>query len=112
MEKVLKKHKVLGAKGGRLGKGSAKAVGKDLKGNISPVIYAVAIPLAFLNLWIAGSLYILVALIWLIPDRRIERVLFENEKKNKSLTCNLQARLVISIVLICIKLTALIYYLT
>lgn len=59
----------------------AKAIGKDLKGNISPVIYAIAIPTAFLNQWIAGSLYVLVALIWLIPDRRIERVFFENGKK-------------------------------
>jgi len=52
----------------------AIAVGKDRKGKISPVIYAVAIPLAFVSPWISGSLYVLVALIWLIPDPRIERV--------------------------------------
>ena len=58
----------------------AKAIGKDIKGKISPIIYAAAIPLAFLQQWIAGSLYVLVALIWLVPDRRIEKVLFSDEK--------------------------------
>ncbi len=53
----------------------ATAVGSDLKGKLSPVLYLVAIPLAFLNQWIAGALYVVVALMWLIPDRRIERVL-------------------------------------
>jgi len=52
----------------------AKAVGNDLKGKISPVLYAAAIPLAFVNELIADALYVLVALIWLIPDRRIERM--------------------------------------
>jgi uncharacterized membrane protein len=55
----------------------ATAVGGDLKGKISPVLYAVAIPCAFYNPWISGGLYALVALIWLIPDRRIERMLTE-----------------------------------
>jgi len=50
----------------------AEALGRDLKGKISPVIYAIAIPLAFLNPWIAVALYVLVALMWLVPDRRIE----------------------------------------
>lgn len=53
----------------------AKAVGKDLKGKLSVVFYAVAIPLSFFNQWLAQSIYILVALMWLVPDRRIERVL-------------------------------------
>ena len=53
----------------------AKAVGKDFKGKISVLIYALAIPLSFLNQWIAFELYIFVALIWFIPDRRIERTL-------------------------------------
>ncbi len=48
------------------------AVGSDIKGKISPLIYLAAIPLAFLNQWISAGLYILVALMWLIPDRRIE----------------------------------------
>jgi TMEM175 potassium channel family protein len=50
----------------------AEAMGRDLKGKISPVVYAVAIPLAYVNRWIAVSLYVLVALMWLVPDRRIE----------------------------------------
>jgi uncharacterized membrane protein len=53
----------------------AHAVGKDFKGIISVVIYAAAIPLAYLNPWIAFGLYTLVALMWVIPDRRIEKTL-------------------------------------
>lgn len=53
----------------------AKAVGRDLKGKISPFLYAIAIPAAFYEPWISPTLYVLVALMWLIPDRRIERVL-------------------------------------
>jgi uncharacterized membrane protein len=55
----------------------AAAVGRDLKGKISPLIYAAAIPLAFVNQWISDGLYVLVALMWLIPDRRIESKLVE-----------------------------------
>jgi len=51
----------------------AKALGRDWKGKVSPVLYASAIPLAFVNRWIAVALYVLVALIWLVPDRRLER---------------------------------------
>jgi uncharacterized membrane protein len=51
----------------------AKAIGRDKKGKLSIVAYAVAIPLAFAKPWIAASGYVLVALMWLIPDRRIER---------------------------------------
>jgi len=58
----------------------AKAVGSDWKGKASPVIYLAAIPLAFLSQWIAGGLYILVALVWLIPDRRIERMVAAAER--------------------------------
>jgi uncharacterized membrane protein len=50
-------------------------VGRDFKRKISPVIYVVAIFLAFVNSWVAGGLYVLVAVMWLIPDRRIERTL-------------------------------------
>jgi uncharacterized membrane protein len=53
----------------------AAALGPDRKGRISPVIYAAAIPLAFASPWIACALYALVAAIWIIPDRRIERAL-------------------------------------
>ncbi|MGH9901473.1 MAG: TMEM175 family protein, partial [Pyrinomonadaceae bacterium] len=50
----------------------AAAVGKDWKGKISLAFYLAAIPLAFVNQWIADACYIVVAAIWLIPDRRIE----------------------------------------
>jgi uncharacterized membrane protein len=52
-----------------------KAVGGDWKGKVSPLLNAVAIPLAFWSKWISLALYVLVALIWLVPDRRIEHVL-------------------------------------
>lgn len=52
-----------------------KAVRRDWKGKLSPVLYAAAIALAFRWEWISLGLYVLVALIWLIPDRRIEKVL-------------------------------------
>jgi uncharacterized membrane protein len=55
----------------------AAAIGKDFKGKISPVIYAIAIPFSFINQWVSGSLYVLVALIWLIPDRRIEKIFYQ-----------------------------------
>ena len=57
----------------------AKAVGKDIKGKLSPLLYAIAIIAAFFEQWIAGSLYVLVALMWLVPDRRIERVLSDKK---------------------------------
>jgi len=50
----------------------ARALGNDVKGKISILIYAAAIGLAFVNQWIADGLYLLVALIWLAPDPRIE----------------------------------------
>ena len=53
----------------------AVAIGADLKGNISPLCYRVAIPTSFYSVWIAGGVYVLVALMWLVPDRRIERAL-------------------------------------
>jgi uncharacterized membrane protein len=53
----------------------AAAIGADWKGKISPVLYFAAIPLAFVNPWISNGLFILVALIWLVPDQRIERVI-------------------------------------
>ena len=52
-----------------------KAVGGDWKGKLSPVLYAIAIPAAFRWQWVSLSLYVLVALLWLIPDRRIESTL-------------------------------------
>ena len=58
----------------------AAAVGHDWKGKLSPLIYLAAIPLAFASPWISSGLYVLVALMWLIPDRRIERVLAGREE--------------------------------
>jgi uncharacterized membrane protein len=55
------------------------ALGKDLKGKISPLIYIAAIILAFVNPYIADALYVLVALMWLIPDRRIESKINKDE---------------------------------
>ena len=59
------------------GKGSelALALGRDFKGKVSVLVYAVAIPLSFVNAWIAIALYVAVASMWLLPDRRIENVL-------------------------------------
>jgi uncharacterized membrane protein len=54
-----------------------EAVGKDRKGKLSMVLYIVAIPLAFVNQWISDGLYVLVALMWLVPDRRIEKKMDE-----------------------------------
>jgi uncharacterized membrane protein len=57
------------------GRGStlATSIGRDVKGKISIVIYAAAIPLAFVRTWIAGMCYVVVAIMWLVPDRRIEK---------------------------------------
>jgi uncharacterized membrane protein len=53
----------------------AVAVGGDLKGKLSLLIYLVAILLAFVRPWIAIALYVVVALIWFVPDRRIESII-------------------------------------
>jgi uncharacterized membrane protein len=50
----------------------AAALGRDLKGKISPILYVLAIPLAFVSPWIAVGLYVFVSLMWLVPDRRLE----------------------------------------
>ena len=50
-----------------------RAVGADWKGKLSPVVYAVAIPLTFVSVAVAQVMYVVVALIWLVPDRRLER---------------------------------------
>jgi len=52
-----------------------KAIGSDWKGKLSPALYVVAILTAFWSHWVSQAIYVLVALFWLIPDRRIERVL-------------------------------------
>ena len=52
-----------------------KAIGSDFKGKISLVAYVVAVPLAFVYEWLSMGIYFAVALMWLIPDRRIESIL-------------------------------------
>jgi uncharacterized membrane protein len=56
-----------------------KAVRKDWKGKVSPLLYSSAIVLAFVSRWVAVAIYAFVALMWIIPDRRIERVLTGQE---------------------------------
>src|SRR5256714_10076990 len=60
----------------------ATALGRDFKGKISIVIYVVAIPLAFVRSWLACGLYVFVAIMWLVPDRRIESRIVSPTWKN------------------------------
>lgn len=64
------------------GRGSflASAIGGDWKRKLSPALYLIAIPLAFMNPRIAGAIYVFVALFWLIPDPRIEKALKKREQ--------------------------------
>lgn len=57
----------------------ARATGKDLKGNLSLVLYAAGIIGAFYYPWLAGAIYVLVAFMWLVPDRRIENALLAQQ---------------------------------
>jgi uncharacterized membrane protein len=52
----------------------AIALGRDFKGKVSVLLYLVAVPMAFINRWVAGAIYVLVALVWFVPDKRIERL--------------------------------------
>jgi TMEM175 potassium channel family protein len=52
----------------------AEALGTDLKGKLSPILYIAGIALAFVYPWVSIALYVLVAIVWLVPDRRIARV--------------------------------------
>ena len=62
----------------------AEAVGRDLKGKLSPVLYLLAIPLAFVSPYLSNGLFVLVAAMWFIPDRRIERVLMHDRQEEKT----------------------------
>ena len=57
----------------------AKAIGKDVKGKLSPILYLLAIVVSFFALWVAHATYVCVALMWLVPDPRIERALARDE---------------------------------
>jgi uncharacterized membrane protein len=56
-----------------------KAIGNDWKGKISPALYLTSIATAFWSHWLSQGIYVLVAMIWLVPDRRIEKVLGDKE---------------------------------
>lgn len=60
-----------------------KAIGNDIKGKASPILYIAGIILSFFDIsqWAAGGLYVLVALIWLIPDKRIEKTIYGIKEK-------------------------------
>jgi uncharacterized membrane protein len=57
-----------------------RAIGRDWKGKVSPLLYLTAIALSFTSRWIAMGIYVGVALMWLVPDRRVERVLARREE--------------------------------
>jgi uncharacterized membrane protein len=61
----------------------ARALGRDIKGKISPPLYLLAIVLAFVSPWISLALYVLLAILWLVPDRRIETVLGEGRPTSR-----------------------------
>ncbi|MCW5933755.1 MAG: DUF1211 domain-containing protein [Fimbriimonadia bacterium] len=60
----------------------AKAVGQDVKGKASILLYILAIALAFWSQWLAVAIYVIVALIWLVPDRRIERHVHQHQEEH------------------------------
>jgi uncharacterized membrane protein len=57
-----------------------EALGRDLKGKLSPVIYVLGILLSFVSTWLAVACYVAVAVMWLIPDRRVERFMATTEE--------------------------------
>ena len=61
----------------------ASAVGRDAKGKLSPLLYLVAIGAAFFRPWVADAVYVLVALMWLVPDRRIERAVAKEQGESR-----------------------------
>ena len=62
----------------------ARAVGAEFKGKASMVLYAAAIPLAYVEPWLAYGIYAAVALMWLVPDRRIERIVTERDPAERT----------------------------
>jgi uncharacterized membrane protein len=64
----------------------AAAIGSDWKGKLSPMLYLASIPLAFVDPRVSNALFIIVALIWLVPDRRIERVAEKHPEQNHEKT--------------------------
>src|SRR5687767_11751286 len=66
------------------GSALAVAIGGDIKGKLSPLVYAIAVPFALVRPWVAGTLYATVALIWLTPDRRIERIVSADDGQSRT----------------------------
>jgi uncharacterized membrane protein len=66
------------------GSGLRQALGRDLKGKISPVLYICGIGLAFVNPWLGMAVFTSVAIMWLVPDRRVERYLAARESRSSS----------------------------
>ena len=66
--------------------GLARALGRDLKGKASPLLYLLAIGLSFVRPWLADAVYVGVALLWLLPDRRLERLVTRSEEENRKPT--------------------------
>jgi len=64
----------------------ARAIGSDFKGKASPLFYILGIALAFVNPWIGVALYVAVACMWLVPDRRVERTLASSESASESMS--------------------------
>ncbi|HEX4061823.1 MAG TPA: TMEM175 family protein, partial [Streptosporangiaceae bacterium] len=64
----------------------AIAVGRDIKGKLSPLLYVTGIGLSFVNRWLAVAAYACVALMWLIPDRRLERIITSRPAASHDLT--------------------------
>jgi uncharacterized membrane protein len=62
------------------GRALREVLGRDLKGKLSPVIYVAGIALAFVEPWLALGPFVVVALMWLVPDRRVERYLAEHQR--------------------------------
>ena len=60
-----------------------KAVRSDVKGKVSPLLYLIGIGFSFYSQWISGAIYIFVALMWLIPDTRIEKIIKEKEEEKE-----------------------------
>jgi uncharacterized membrane protein len=56
----------------------SQSIGNDFKGKISPVLYLLGIATSYFYPWLSGSFYVLVALIWLVPDKRLEKLSYEN----------------------------------
>jgi uncharacterized membrane protein len=58
----------------------ARAIGRDFKGKVSPLLYCVAVGLSVVDRWLSVAVYVLIALMWLVPDRRVERAITASQE--------------------------------